>query len=104
MSFFVKTFSKVPKTLLKVDLFRSYQLQLQSLRTSSVLFKDPVVKRSTEAKPQKKHKDFLKITLLQNENITVTGLEDAKNLAKRRSLHLVKIQDMDSKTQRPIYK
>ncbi|XP_073844816.1 mitochondrial translation initiation factor 3 [Musca autumnalis] len=46
----------------------------------------------------------LKITLMQNQNVTVTSLEEAKNLAKRRSMHLVQVQKFDTKTQRPVYK
>ncbi|KAM0735834.1 Translation initiation factor IF-3 [Formica fusca] len=46
-----------------------------------------------------------KITLLSlNDSITVTVLEHAQRLAKRRKLTLVKISDLDSKTQRPLYK
>lgn len=46
-----------------------------------------------------------KITLLlPDDSMTVTVLEDAQHLAKRRKLTLVKISDLDSKTQRPLYK
>ncbi|XP_050453209.1 uncharacterized protein LOC126852433 [Cataglyphis hispanica] len=46
-----------------------------------------------------------KITLLlPDDSMTVTVLEDAQSLAKRRKLTLVKISDLDSKTQRPLYK
>lgn len=46
-----------------------------------------------------------KITLVSPDNsMTVTVLEDAQRLAKRRKLNLVKVSDLDSKTQRPVYK
>lgn len=46
-----------------------------------------------------------KITLLlPDDSITVTVLEEAQRLAKRRKLNLVKITDFDSKTQRASYK
>lgn len=46
-----------------------------------------------------------RITLLSgNDDITVTTLEEAQKLSKRRDLKLVKIVDLDTKTQRPVYK
>lgn len=46
-----------------------------------------------------------KITLVSPDNtITVTVLEVAQRLAKHRSLNLVKVDDFDSTSQRPIYK
>lgn len=46
-----------------------------------------------------------KITLLSGQDdISVTTLEEAQKLAKRRDLKLVKIIDIDTKTQRPVYK
>lgn len=46
-----------------------------------------------------------RITLLSGkDDITVTTLEEAQKLAKRRDLKLVKILDLDTKTQRPVYK
>ncbi|XP_075165997.1 mitochondrial translation initiation factor 3 [Haematobia irritans] len=59
---------------------------------------------STKETAQKKSKSSIKITLIQNQNLTVTALEEARNLAKRRSMHLVQVQKMDNKTQRPVYK
>lgn len=46
-----------------------------------------------------------RITLLSGkDDISVTTLEEAQKLAKRRDLKLVKILDLDTKTQRPVYK
>lgn len=46
-----------------------------------------------------------KITLmLPNDSSTVTILEEAQRLAKRRNLILIKVTELDSKTLRPVYK
>lgn len=46
-----------------------------------------------------------RITLISGkDDITVTTLEDAQKLATRRNLKLVKIVDLDTKTERPVYK
>lgn len=46
-----------------------------------------------------------RITLISPDNsISITDLRNAQNLSSRRELKLVKIQDIDSKTRRPIYK
>jgi len=46
-----------------------------------------------------------KITLVSPDNsITVTVLEEAQRLAKRRNLTLVKVSDVEGKTQRAVYK
>ncbi|RLU19048.1 hypothetical protein DMN91_009406 [Ooceraea biroi] len=56
-------------------------------------------------KPRPKTVEVPKITLISLDNsITVTILEDAQRLAKRRNLTLTKITDFDSKTQRAVYK
>lgn len=60
---------------------------------------------SSEAEQKKKKTTIIpKITLLQGNDITITTLEEAQKLSKRRDLKLVKIVDLDTKTQRPIYK
>ncbi|XP_070166097.1 translation initiation factor IF-3 [Polyergus mexicanus] len=60
---------------------------------------------ATAKKQRSKTVPVPKITLLSpDDSITVTVLEDAQRLAKRRRLTLVKISDLDNKTQRPVYK
>lgn len=60
---------------------------------------------SNEAEPKKKKTSIIpKITLFQGNDISVTTLEEAQKLSKRRDLKLVKIVDLDAKTQRPVYK
>ncbi|XP_050507874.1 uncharacterized protein LOC126885357 [Diabrotica virgifera virgifera] len=56
-------------------------------------------------KPKKKKTvEIPSITLIQGNHLSVTTLEEAQKLSKRRDLKLVKIVDLDTKTQRPIYK
>ncbi|XP_045763521.1 translation initiation factor IF-3, mitochondrial-like [Maniola jurtina] len=46
-----------------------------------------------------------RITLIGADNsVSITDLKNAQNLSARRELKLVKVQDADSKTRRPVYK
>ncbi|VEN63158.1 unnamed protein product [Callosobruchus maculatus] len=55
--------------------------------------------------PKKKKVPIIpKITLLHGDDLTVTTLEEAQKISKRRDLKLVKILDLDTKTERPVYK
>ncbi|KAG6458516.1 translation initiation factor IF-3, mitochondrial [Manduca sexta] len=46
-----------------------------------------------------------RITLIGADNsVSITDLKSAQNLSLKRELKLVKIQDVDSKTRRPVYK
>lgn len=46
-----------------------------------------------------------RITLIGTDNsVSITDLTNAQNLSVRRELKLVKIQDVDTKTRRPVYK
>lgn len=70
----------------------------------------PYTNRSTVTDPetgvQKKKKTTIipKITLLDGNNVTVTTLDEAQKISKRRDLKLVKLVDIDTKTQRTVYK
>lgn len=58
-------------------------------------------KRSSKPKKEKQ----IYVTLIGTDNnITVATLEEAKKLADRRNLKLVKVKDFDTKTSRPEYK
>lgn len=59
---------------------------------------------ASETPPKKKKPIIPRITLLNGSEITITTLEEAQKLSKRRDLKLVKIVDLDTKTQRPIYR
>lgn len=46
-----------------------------------------------------------RITLISpDDSVSITDLKNAQSLSARRELKLVKIQDADSKTRRPVYK
>lgn len=60
---------------------------------------------SSETEVKKKKTSIIpKVTLFHGKEMSVTTLEEAQKLAKRRDLKLIKIIDLDTKTQRPIYK
>ncbi|XP_075972938.1 mitochondrial translation initiation factor 3 [Anticarsia gemmatalis] len=61
---------------------------------------------TAEGKDVTKKKTFEnRITLISPDNsISITDLKNAQSLSIRRELKLVKIQDVDSKTRRPVYK
>ncbi|KAJ8936880.1 hypothetical protein NQ314_012144 [Rhamnusium bicolor] len=61
---------------------------------------DPI----TGEQKKKKANIVPKVTLISGDELTVTTLEEAQKISKRRNLKLVKIVDLDTKTQRPVYK
>lgn len=79
------------------------QYQTFSTRKTSI-FEDN--NPDVNSKPQRpKTEPIPKITLiLLNGSITVTELEDAQRLAKRRNLSLIKVSDTANKAQRFVYK
>lgn len=81
-----------------VEFFRKYQYFSSKPITQTL--EDPV----TGEVKKKKSPIIPKITLIQGNNLTVTTLEEAQKLSKRRDLRLVKMLDLDTKTERPVYK
>ncbi|XP_060800678.1 translation initiation factor IF-3 [Amyelois transitella] len=61
---------------------------------------------TAEGKTVPKRKTFEnRITLINNDNsVSITDLKNAQSMSIRRELKLVKVQDVDSKTRRPVYK
>lgn len=61
---------------------------------------------AADGKEIPKRKNFEnRITLISPDNsVSITDLKNAQNLSQKRELKLVKIQDVDSKTRRPVYK
>lgn len=51
-----------------------------------------------------KHKTSPRITLMSEDKMEITTLDQAKKLAERRQLKLVNIVDFDTKTSRAVYK
>ncbi|CAH1370019.1 translation initiation factor IF-3, mitochondrial [Tenebrio molitor] len=45
-----------------------------------------------------------KITLVSGDSVSVTTLQEAEKLSRRRDLKLIKIVDIDTKTERPVYR
>lgn len=100
----------------KINIYNSYKtitVKLNVCTCRQQIFKNysvwgttiPEGEGSGEAVQKKKKTVTIpKITLLHGDEITVTTFEDAQRLSKRRDLKLVKIVDIDTKTQRPIYK
>ncbi|XP_013134739.1 PREDICTED: uncharacterized protein LOC106100433 [Papilio polytes] len=64
------------------------------------------MKITAEGKDIPKKKNFeSRITLIGHDNsVSITDLKSAQSLSVRRDLKLVKIQDIDTKTRRPVYK
>lgn len=70
---------------------------------------DPIIVEGVPASAveQKKTKRPIipKVTLISaDDEINILTLEEAQKLATRRNLKLVKIMDLDTKTERPVYK
>lgn len=61
---------------------------------------------SAEGKDVPKRKNYEnRITLISPDNsVSITDMRNAQSLSIRRDLKLVKIQDVDSKTRRPVFK
>lgn len=92
------------RTIYRVQDFNNKCCVINDVRTFS---KKSTLEENDDVVPVKKPKTVPvpKITLVSLDNsMTVTVLEDAQRLAKRRKLNLVKVSDLDSKTQRPVYK
>lgn len=64
------------------------------------------VRLTADGKEVPKRKVFEnRITLIGTDNsVSITDLKNAQNLSERRELKLVKLQDVDSKTRRPVFK
>nr|CAI5857162.1 unnamed protein product [Callosobruchus analis] len=100
------TLVKLNNNLMKDVVFKTSSCCCQknyfSAKPSShvVVETDPVT-----GEPKKKKVPIIpKITLLHGNDLTVTTLEEAQKISKRRDLKLVKIVDLDTKTERPVYK
>ncbi|XP_030745807.1 uncharacterized protein LOC115874708 [Sitophilus oryzae] len=86
--------------------FRSICSCYNNVHYSNKPVRNIVAERDPETGQIKKKKLPIipKVTLLHGEDITITTLEEAQKIAKRRDLKLVRIIDLDTKTQRPVYK
>lgn len=107
----MKMFSRTFNGLKILTSQKSLYERLTSITYQQRIFssKPPVqpFQKTVDGEEQKKPKKqpIPKITLISSdENISVTTLEEAQHLSKRRDLKLVKIIDLDTKTQRPVYR
>lgn len=80
--------------------------QLKLIANYSNAVNNKYTKKTTEnVDLTKKYKISPKITLISNdESVSIVSLDEANRLSKRRDLKLVKIIDLDIKTQRAVYK
>lgn len=80
----------------------SNHLQIQYASKSS---KAAAGEATTGEVGSKKPKPAPKITLVgSDQSVSIMNLDEAQKISKRRDLKLVKIVDLDMKTQRPVYK
>lgn len=80
-------------------------LQVYRCQPYNKKFEQDSTESSEKKVPRPKTVPVPKITLLLPDNsMTVTVLAEAERLAKRRKLTLVKVEDLNSKTERPVYK
>lgn len=83
---------------------RIVTFQAKGLLTSSLRYANFKEATSSTDKSSKTKTD-MKVTLMgTNNDLSITTLEEAQKISKRRNLKLVQIKEMDSKTHRPIYK
>lgn len=115
MKFFEKNMSSLLKSVARLKNIHCFLTKSGNLRNANQakeaygnfwnLWRKRMSTTSTKIPNEvRKSKNAAKITLIQNQNVSVTTLEEAKNLAKRRAMHLIQIQELDTKTQRPVYK
>lgn len=91
------------RTIIQQNGFRILSIYSYQKYSGKSQFTDTV--NDIEQKKKKKKTFIPRITLLgQDDNMSITTLEEAEKISKRRELKLVKIVDLDTKTQRPVYK
>lgn len=101
----IKSFSNVRQP---VDPFSLINLLVQKDLTKICAYKrfcSENINGSGDKNEKKKKQIIPRITLISDgDKIEITTLDEAQKLSHRRNLKLVKIVDLDLKTQRPIYK
>ncbi|XP_069679078.1 translation initiation factor IF-3 [Periplaneta americana] len=88
-----------------VDTF-SKNIYLYSTSSESTPSKASNTAKTTETQKKNKKQDSGPVITLigTDNNITILSLLEAEKISKRRDLKLIKVVDLDTKTQRPIYK
>lgn len=94
-------YSSVRKSLINHNTFR----KTATTYTQHFFSSKASTETPNEGTEKKKKIPIPRITLISNDDkVTITTLEEAQKLSKRRDLKLVKIIDVDTKSQRPVYK
>uniref|UniRef100_A0A182R5C5 Uncharacterized protein n=1 Tax=Anopheles funestus TaxID=62324 RepID=A0A182R5C5_ANOFN len=94
-------FNQPPVSWQRVAVIPTTNVLLYSTKTT----KPQEPSTGSAANSNKKAKTTPKITLISSdESISIVNLDEAVKISNRRNLKLVKITDLDTKTQRPVYK
>lgn len=92
-------------TFTRTSLLKSLVQQNRTISARYFSIGTPSDNESANKNEKKKKQIIPRITLISDGNkIEITTLEEAQKLSDRRNLKLVKIVDLDLKTQRPVYK
>ncbi|XP_053658717.1 translation initiation factor IF-3 [Anopheles marshallii] len=94
-------FNQTPVSWQRVAVLSNKNVLLYSTKTSKP--QEPGI--TSAAATSRKAKTSPKITLISSdESISIVNLDEAVKISTRRNLKLVKIVDLDTKTQRPVYR
>ncbi|EDW60566.2 translation initiation factor IF-3 [Drosophila virilis] len=94
---------QIPKYPKIIDASKMQSQQMPSLTFHRYLTQATTTK--TKSDEQKANRQQQKITLISpNQSISITTLDEAQKLAKRRDLHLLRLQQPDAKTGRIMFK
>ncbi|KAH8401041.1 hypothetical protein KR009_002603 [Drosophila setifemur] len=108
----LQRFQHVMRSLLSMQHAPAFIFQQQTQRHLSVHWNLAQNQRAASGNPginktgdQKPKTQAQKITLIQqNQSMSISTLEEAQKLAKRRELHLLRLDQTDAKTGRPMFK
>lgn len=87
----------LPRALIRIEHFNN-------LGNCAFYSTDKSKFQKTEGDEKKKTVRIPRITLIENENMSVVTLDQAKKIADKRDMKLINIVDFDTKSSRAIYK
>jgi hypothetical protein len=95
--------------ILSAILIKNHSCALRTVGNVGNLGKYALFCTAKDGKPalgedRKKTKPIPKITLIDQEKMSVLTLEQARKIADKRNLKLISIIDFDTKSSRPVYK
>lgn len=95
----------INKNIIVNSQHQNFRCGLESLQFIRSFASRPYSSESLPHKPRAKTEPKPRITLIgTDEKISVVLVEEAEKIAKRRDLKLVKVSDLDTKSQRPVYR